>query len=107
MSELNDEKFPAPHPDAAIEEVEGRLMIATPDEQLHYFVEEDDETPSEVGEFIMRQADGTRTIREIAHAVCEEFDGVSLATALQDAREFVQRLVDKGVLELKDAPTTP
>lgn len=106
MSELY-EKVPMPHPDAAIEEVDGRLMIATPDERLHYFVEEDDETPSDVGEFIMRCADGTRTVREIAKCVSEEFEGVSLAVALQDAGDFVRRLVEKGVLVLKDAPTAP
>ena len=101
MSDLT-EKRPAPHPDAAVEEVDGRLMIATPDDRLHYFVEEDGETLSEVGELIMRKSDGTRTVRQIAKVVCDEFEGVSEEQALQDTREFVQRLVERGVLILRD-----
>ncbi|MGI5860971.1 MAG: PqqD family protein [Myxococcales bacterium] len=99
MEELLDKK-PAPHPEAAIENVGGRIMAATPDDQLHYFVEDGtDEEPSEVGDRIVELSDGTRTVRQIAECLCEEFD-VDLETALSDTAEFVRQLVDCKVLQL-------
>jgi pyrroloquinoline quinone biosynthesis protein D len=98
MDSILDNK-PSPHPDAAIETVGGRVMVATPDDQLHYFVEEGtEEEPSEVGDRIMQLADGTRTVREIAAAICEEFE-VDEQTALEDTAEFVRQLVDGKVLK--------
>ena len=97
MDELLDKK-PAPHPEAAIENVGGRVMAATPDDRLHYFVEDGtEESASEVGDRIVQLADGTRTVREIAAELCEEFE-VDLETALKDTAEFVAELVRCGVL---------
>jgi hypothetical protein len=104
MSDLF-EKTPAPHPEAAVERVGGRLMIATADDHLHYFVDgdaadqaaADDESVNEVGERIFELADGSRTVRQIAEALLEEFE-VDLDTALTDTADFVQLLVDRQVL---------
>lgn len=98
MEEILDSK-PSPHPEAAIENVGGRVMVATPDDQLHYFVEEGTEDePSEVGDRIVELSDGTRTVREIAAVICDEFE-VDEETALQDTVEFVKQLVDSKVLK--------
>ncbi len=99
MEELLDKK-PSPHPEAAIENVGGRIMAATPDDQLHYFVEDGtEEEPSEVGDRIVELSDGARTVREIAECLCEEFE-VDLETALEDTAEFIRQLVDSKVLQL-------
>jgi hypothetical protein len=47
-NDLLDEK-PRPHPDAAMEKVGGRWMVATPDDQLHYFVARAARTPATSG----------------------------------------------------------
>jgi hypothetical protein len=91
------ESKPARHPDAAVENVGGRMMVATPDDRLHYFVEDGTDDPSAVGDFILALADGKRTVREIAKAVCEQFE-VDLETALHDTAELVSDLVRCRVL---------
>jgi hypothetical protein len=100
MDDLLDQRIAA-NPQAAKERVGGRLMIAAPDQQLYWFVEDEalgraEELPS-VGERIVELADGTRTVREIATALTREFE-VDLATALSDTAEFVRQLVESGVL---------
>ena len=80
-----------------MERVGGRWMVATPDDQLHYFVEDGGEEPSDVGDRILDLSDGTRTVREIAQAICGEFE-VDQATALKDTLEFVGQLIDRKVL---------
>jgi len=96
MDQLLDMK-PRPNPEAALERVGGRWMVATPDDQLHFFVEEGGEEPSAVGDRIIDLADGSRTVREIATAICGEFE-VDETTALTDTREFVGLLLEKKVL---------
>jgi pyrroloquinoline quinone biosynthesis protein D len=88
---------PRPNPEAALERVGGRWMVATPDDQLHYFVEEGGDEPSAVGDRIIDLADGSRTVREIAAAICSEFE-VDETTALTDTREFVGQLLERRVL---------
>ena len=80
-----------------MERVGGRWMVATPDDQLHYFVAEGGEDPSDVGDRILDLADGTRTVREIATAICSEFE-VDEETALRDTADFVFQLVERKVL---------
>ena len=102
MNPVLDQK-PRPSPDAALERVGGRWMVATPDDQLHYFVEEGGEEPSPVGDRILDLADGTRTVREIAAVICSEFE-VDEPTAQADACEFVGQLIQKGVLVTTPLP---
>ena len=99
MGALMDTKYdliPAPHQAAAVERVGGRLMIATADDKLHYFVDEADQV-NEVGERICELADGSRTVRAIAQAICDEFE-VEPDVALTDAADFLHHLVESKVL---------
>jgi hypothetical protein len=97
---------PRRHPEAAMERVGGRWMVATPDDQLHYFVEDGGEEPSDVGDRILDLSDGTRTVREIAQAICGEFE-VDQATALKDTLEFVGQLIDRKVLTSQGVEAVP
>ncbi|HEY3446664.1 MAG TPA: PqqD family protein [Myxococcales bacterium] len=81
-----------------MERVGGRWMVATPDDQLHYFVAEGGEEPSDVGDRIIDLADGKRTVREIAQVICSEFE-VDEPTALRDTAEFVRQLIERKVLD--------
>lgn len=76
-------------------------MVATPDDQLHYFVAEGGEDPSDVGDRIIDLADGKRTVREIAQVICTEFE-VDEPTALRDTAEFVGALVERKVLDVSN-----
>lgn len=102
MDQLLDIR-PRPDPEAAMERVGGRWMIATPDDQLHYFVAEGGEEASEVGDRILDLADGSRTVREIAATLCDEFE-VDEATALHDAAEFIGQLLERRVLTQGGGP---
>ncbi|MGC4117640.1 MAG: PqqD family protein [Myxococcales bacterium] len=90
---------PRKNPEAAMERVGGRWMVATSDDQLHYFVADGGEDPSDVGDMIIDLVDGNRTVREIAKTICTEFE-VDEPTALKDTAEFVEQLILKKVLEL-------
>jgi hypothetical protein len=52
---------------------------------------------NEVGSRIWRLCDGTRTVREIAARVVEEFE-VDPGTAERDAAEFIEALLREGLL---------
>ena len=95
------DRRPALHPAAAVERVGGRLMIATRDDKLHLFAEEDD-APNEVGERIVDLVDGRRSVREIASVIGDEFD-VDSARALADTAAFIELLVERQVLALPSA----
>lgn len=85
------------HPEAGLQKFGGRLMAVTPDDTLHSF--EDDGGASEVGERIVELSDGTRTVRDIVRALCDEFE-VDAGTCERDTNAFVQLLVDRKVLVL-------
>lgn len=92
------EQIPSRHPSAVVERVGGRTMVATDDDVLHVFVNEQEE-PSEVAERIFELSDGTRTVRQISEVICNEFE-VDFETALDDAGQFIARLVEQKVLVL-------
>jgi len=96
------DRRPELHPFAAVERVGGRLMIATPDDQLVSFQAEHSDEPGEVGERIVELCDGRRTIRDISVALSAEFD-VDCETALHDTLQLVQQLVESKVLVLADS----
>jgi Coenzyme PQQ synthesis protein D (PqqD) len=98
--------YPAPHPDAGFERVDGRLMVASLDDMLHRFVE-DDESPSYTAERIVELSDGTRTVRQIAAQIAEEFEGAAPEAIAADVRSFVSQLVEGGVLVLHNHPCPP
>ena len=80
-----------------MEKVGGRWMVATPDDQLHYFVADGGEDASDVGDRIIDLSDGSRTVREIARTICGEFE-VDEPTALADTADFVRQLLERKVL---------
>ena len=76
----------------------GRLLAAGPEDSLHAF-EDGAGGASEVAERIVELVDGTRSVREIARALCEEFE-VALDVCEADTVRFVEGLVEKRVLIL-------
>lgn len=80
-------------------------MVATPDDQLHYFVDDGSEEPSAVGDRILDLSDGTRTVREIARVVCDEFE-VDAECALRDTLDFIRQLMERKVLTSSGEPQT-
>jgi archaellum component FlaC len=50
-----------------------------------------------VGSRVWELIDGRRSVEEITHVIVEEFE-VSLQEATRDVREFVQTLLDKGLV---------
>jgi hypothetical protein len=52
-----------------------------------------------VGAFLWGEADGRRTVAELAQAVAGEFE-VEPAVALADAREFFGALTERGMIRL-------
>lgn len=61
------------------------------------------EVLNEVGARIWSLADGTRTVREIAAAICAEYD-VDPAQAGVDTLAFVMGLVERGIVALEEKP---
>jgi Coenzyme PQQ synthesis protein D (PqqD) len=53
---------------------------------------------NEVGGFIWSLFDGKISVRDIAQAVCEEFDG-ALGDSVRDTLEFVSTLQNEGLIE--------
>lgn len=50
-----------------------------------------------VGSRVWELIDGRRSVEEITHVIVEEFE-VSLQEVTRDVREFVQALLDKGLV---------
>jgi pyrroloquinoline quinone biosynthesis protein D len=101
MNELLN-TYPVRHPETGIERIDGKLMAASPDDHLHVFVN-DDETRNEVAERIVELASGQRSVKDIAAALCSEFE-VDAERAERDVAGFVSRLVDAKVLVVRNAP---
>ena len=97
------ELYPAPHPEAGFERVDGRLLVASLDDMLHSFVE-DDESPSYTAERIVELSDGSRTFQQIAHQIALEFEGASPEQVEAEVGSFVSELVQSKVLVLHNHP---
>lgn len=82
--------------DAALEQVNGRWVAATADDQLHTF-EDDEGTVSPSAERIVELIDGRRTVAQIAHQLTEEFE-VGRAQAEADTLDFIGLLGRKRLL---------
>jgi hypothetical protein len=97
--------FPAPHPQAGIERVGGRLLAVSNDDHLHSFVEDGD-APSHTAERIVELSDGKRSVRQIAAALRDEFDHAPPLDVVEaDVASFVETLVAKHVLVVHDHPS--
>lgn len=55
-----------------------------------------------VGARIWSLADGSRSVREIATAICAEYS-ISAAQAEADTLDFIQQLVAKGIVTIRSA----
>ena len=95
-------KYPLKHPETGVERIDGKLMAASADDHLHVFVNDDD-SRNEVAESIVELATGKRTVKQIAAALCEEYD-VDRERAERDTEQFVSKLVEAKVLVLRDSP---
>ena len=58
---------------------------------------------NEIGARIWTLADGTRTVQELAAAICVDYD-IDHATAEKDTLEFLEVLLDRGVIRLSENP---
>lgn len=89
---------PRLHPEAGVQRVSGKLLVAGPDEFLHTFEDEQGRV-SEVAERILELVDGQRTVEEIVAVLCDEFE-VEPEACREDTAAFVSLLVEKKVLVL-------
>ena len=76
--------------DVAWREVAGELFIITPDGLLHGI-------SSKAGPFIWRQIEQGSQRNEVLAALCDKFE-VDAATAAKDLDEFLDSMVEKGLL---------
>ena len=84
------------NPEVGVQRVRGRLLAAGPGDVLHSFEGADGQV-SEVAERIVELADGSRTLKQIVSALCEEFE-VSEAICAADTEKFAQLLLEREVL---------
>lgn len=88
-----------------VEDVLGRTIQSQPNNRLEAVLV----VPSrgrinvlnEIGACIWSLADGQRTVREIAAAICVDYD-VDQATAEQDTTKFLEALLERGVIRLSE-----
>lgn len=82
--------IPAPNPSVVGRMVDGEAVLVLPDQGQVKVL-------NQVGARFWSLADGSRTIAQIAQAICDEYD-IDLARAEADALEFFTSLNDKGVV---------
>jgi Coenzyme PQQ synthesis protein D (PqqD) len=90
-------KYPVLHPQVATRIVDGEALIVLADSgQVNVL--------NPVGTRMWELMDGTRTIQQIADAICDEFD-VGKDEAERDLEEFVQQLIGANAIVLQDQPS--
>lgn len=89
---LTEDARPRHHPRAASRLFEGEVVIVHPDTNMVRML-------NPVGSRIWELADGTRTLREIAATLVEEFE-VEATVAQQSVTDFVEELRSKDILTL-------
>jgi len=87
---MSDKTHPRQHPNAAWREVEGEVVIISPEDSVLHEL-------NATASFIWKQATGELRTEEISVRMAGEFE-VSEETALADTREMVQHLTDKKLL---------
>ena len=89
-------RYPVLHPQVATRIVDGEALIVLADSgQVNVL--------NPVGTRMWELMDGTRSVQQIADAICDEFD-VARDEAERDLETFVQELIDAGAIELQDQP---
>lgn len=82
--------------DTASRVIDGEAIIINLDSGIYYSL-------NEVGTAIWELADGNRTIREIAKAICDEY-AVDHEEAEKDTLEVVNDLVGQGLVIVGESP---
>jgi hypothetical protein len=82
--------IPRQHPNAAWREVDGAVVIISPEDSVLHEL-------NETASLVWKEADGTRTAQQIAERLAEEYQ-VEQATALADTIELVAHLAQKKLL---------
>jgi len=90
------DKYVARSPEAAWRVIEGEALIITPRESTLHSL-------NPVGTSIWEHADGRTRVSEIVDAITEEFD-VDRARAEEDVKEFLQQLLEQGIIKISDEP---
>jgi hypothetical protein len=81
---------PRQHPNAAWREVDGAVVIISPEDSVLHEL-------NETASLVWKEADGTRTSQEIAQRLAEDFE-VEESVALADTCELVSHLEEKKLL---------
>lgn len=89
---LSLDSRPIPAPDVVGQIVQNEAVLVLP-------LQGEAKVLNEVGATIWRLADGSRSIRDIAAVLCEEYD-VAPEEARRDTFEFVAELVRRQILLL-------
>lgn len=89
-------KHPQQDPRIASRVLAGEAVVVTPHDSLLHQLDE-------VGTFLWERATGERPLSALVDELCESYE-VDRETAERDAEEFVQALVERGMLVLKDPP---
>jgi hypothetical protein len=90
---LSLESIPIPNPNVVGRIVDGEAVLVLPERG-------EVKVLNDVGSRIWELTDGSRTIREIANLIFQEFD-VVVDTAEQDTLEFVSDILAQGILRLE------
>jgi len=94
---MSDKQYVSRDPSVAARQLGDEMMILSPASSTFYALDE-------VATVIWNAADGVATLEEIvAGKICAKYD-VTPEAALKDARAFVERLAEHGILHLSDQP---
>lgn len=89
---LTLDTYPVPSPDVVGRIVDDEAVLVLPDRG-------EVKVLNEIGARIWTLADGTRTVRDIAAAICAEYD-VDATRAEADTLAFVGELAERGIVSL-------
>jgi coenzyme PQQ synthesis protein D (PqqD) len=87
---VNAHSFLRQHPNAAWREIEGEVVVISPEDSVLHEL-------NATASFIWKQSEGAQTLEQIAVRMTEEFE-VDRETALQDTVELANHLAGKNLL---------
>ncbi len=90
------EKFPVKSQDTAHRMLAGEAIVVNFHSSFFYNL-------NPVGAFIWEHCDGQHTVAQIAGKLAEEYD-VTLEEAARDCRQFIEELVEQGLLQWRGEP---
>ena len=99
---VNPDSYPV-----AAANVVGKLINSSPSGRLEAVLvlpsQGKIEVLNEIGARIWSVSDGTSTINEIINMICAEYS-IDPDVARKDVLEFIEKLCQKGIIELKENP---